>query len=121
MFNPFKKSQPRSPSTALAQALAKDGLPPGMEPATLRVVERGGSYSGRHVTYFRVFDPIRASERGIPVRVFADLDAHPDLVLGSGHLEHDGASVVTRHQQPSTASDMLARTEAMRSRQSQER
>jgi hypothetical protein len=45
---------------AIRQALASDGLTPGMDPATLVVLQMPGSYSGCRVTYFRVFDPVRA-------------------------------------------------------------
>jgi hypothetical protein len=96
MFDFFRKSQPRHPSGALASALTREGLPPGMDPATLTVLEQGGSYSGRRVKYFRVYDPIRAAERAVDVRAFRDLDTHADLVLGSGHLESDGAVVISR-------------------------
>jgi hypothetical protein len=114
MFNMFRKSQPRRPNAALCQALKSDGLPPGMEASSLSVVERHGSYSGRHVTYFRAFDPIRVAERAVEVRAYADLDVHPDLVLGSGHVESDGAVVLTRRDRPSVTSPLL-RTEADRS------
>jgi hypothetical protein len=114
MFNMFRKSQPRRPNAALCQALVSDGLPPGMEASSLSVVERHGSYSGRRVTYFRAFDPIRVAERAVEVRVYADLDVHPDLVLGSGHVESDGAVVLTKRDRPPVASP-LVRTEADRS------
>jgi hypothetical protein len=45
------------------RALASDGLPPGMQPSTLSVVQQHGSYSGRRVRYFREFDPIRVADR----------------------------------------------------------
>jgi hypothetical protein len=96
MFSFLRKSQPHHPTTAIAQALVRDGLPPGMDPSTLAVVEQAGAYSGRGVKYFRVFDPIRAAERSTVVRAFADLDAHPELVFGSGHVEKDGGVVLTR-------------------------
>jgi hypothetical protein len=94
MFNVFRKSQPHHPTSAIANALAS-GLPPGMKASTLSVVEQHGSYSGRRVSYFRVYDPIRVEERGLQIRKFTDLDAHSDLVLGSGHVEADGAVVVS--------------------------
>jgi hypothetical protein len=96
MFNPFKKPQPRSPTTAMSKALVSGGLPPGLDPATLLVVARPGSYSGRKVSYFRVFDPIRVTEHAVRIGAFSDLDAHPDLVFGSGHIEHDGVVVLSR-------------------------
>jgi hypothetical protein len=88
--------QPRHPTAALAQALARDGLPPGIDPATLIVLEQRGAYSGRRVSYFRVINPDRTAERVIQVRVFGDLDDHPELIVGSGHVEQDGAVVLTR-------------------------
>jgi hypothetical protein len=104
MFSFFKNSQPHHPTNTLAQALAKDGLPPGMDPMTLGVLEQRGSYSGRRVTYFRVFDPIRVAERSVQVRTFADLDSRPEFVLGSGHREQDGAIVLSRQTRPASAS-----------------
>jgi hypothetical protein len=92
----FRKSQPRHPSAAVAQALVTDGLPPGMDPSSLLVVEQRGSYSGRGVNYFRVFDPVRVIERHVEVRAYADLDLHPDLVLGYGHVEQNSAVVLSK-------------------------
>src|SRR5918911_2741614 len=104
MFRLIRKSQPRRPTAAMAAALISDGLPPGMQPSTLSVVQQHGTYSGRRVSYFRAFDPIRVGERGLQIRGFTDLDAHPDLVLGSGHVEADGTVVVsTRHDSHITA------------------
>lgn len=77
MFNVFQRTQTRQPTPALCQALLKEGLPPGMDPSTLRVALQRGSYSGRGVRYFRVFDAIRVTERALIVRRYADLDAHP--------------------------------------------
>jgi hypothetical protein len=102
MFSFFRKSHSHHVTKPIAQALATDGLPPGMNPATLDVVDQRGSYSGRQVTYFRLFDPVRLAERAVQVRVYADLDAHPELILGSGHVEHNGAVVLSRqHRTPS--------------------
>ena len=47
MFALFRKWQSRQPTAALCQALLKEGLPPGMDPSTLRVALQRGSYSGR--------------------------------------------------------------------------
>jgi hypothetical protein len=109
----FRRARPHQLTARLAQALAIDGLPPGMDPSTLAVVDENGSYSGRRVNYFRVFDPIRASERDIQVRIFTDLDTHPELVLGSGHLEKDGAVILSKRDRP-TASPTFVRTQADR-------
>jgi hypothetical protein len=62
-----------------------------MDPATLVVLQMPGSYSGRRVPYFRAFDAVRAAEAAVQVRVFDDLDTHQELVLGSGHVEQNGA------------------------------
>ncbi len=115
MFSMFRKSQAHRPTAALVRALTSDGLPPGMEPATLSVLEHNGSYSGRKVTYFRVFDPLRIAERSIKVAEYGDLDAHPDLVIGAGHVEKDGTVVLTRtvRQQAPTAT-AFGRSEAVR-------
>lgn len=45
---------------------------------------------------------------------YADLDGHPDLVLGSGHIEADGAVVLSKRDRPSLANPPF-RTEADRS------
>jgi hypothetical protein len=103
MFNAFRKPRPHKPTARLAQALATEGLPSGRDPSTLAVVDQHGSYSGRRVSYFRVFDPVGASERSIQVRVFTDLDTHPELVLGSGHVEKDGAVVLSKRHRPPTS------------------
>lgn len=95
MFNLFRKPRPRQLTEAMSQALAREGLPPGVQPSTLSVVQRNGSYAGRRVSYFRAFDPVRVAERGLQIRSFTDLDAHRDLVLGSGHVESNGAIVVS--------------------------
>lgn len=113
MFSLFRKSQPHHPTAAIVQAMTSDGLPPGMDAATLSVLQRSGSYSGRKVSYFRVFDPIRVSERSFKVTDFADLDAHPELILGSGHVEQNGAVVLTRIDR-TNAAGAFARSEAVR-------
>ena len=113
MFSLFRKAQPAHPNAALARALVIDGLPPGMEPSTLSVVQQHGSYSGRRVNYFRAFDPVRVAERGVQVRAYGDLDAHPDLVLGSGHLEADGAVVLSKRR-GAQVTNTPARSEADR-------
>ncbi len=96
MFGFRRKSGVRSPSAAICRALEADGLPPGIGAASaLGVVESRGSYSGRKVTYIRVFDPARAAERAVDVRAFGDLDGHPELVLRMGHVEKDGTVVIT--------------------------
>lgn len=113
MFRLILNSRPRRPTPAMAAALISDGLPPGMQPATLSVVEQHGTYSGRRVSYFRVFDPIRVAERELQVHRFTDLDRHPNLILGSGHLESDGSVVLSKRGKPHPAETPL-RSEANR-------
>jgi hypothetical protein len=96
MFGFLHKSGVRSPSATIRRALENDGLSPGMEAASaLAVVESRGSYAGRKVTYFRVFDSARAAARGVAIHAYGDLDTHPNLVLRSGHIEKDGMVVIT--------------------------
>jgi hypothetical protein len=113
MFSLFRKSPPQQPSSAIVRAMTSDGLPAGLDPARLSVLQQRGSYSGRKVSYFRVFDPVRASERSYKVIDFGDLDAHPELVLGSGHVEQNGAVVLT-HVDRTNAAGAFARSEAVR-------
>jgi hypothetical protein len=115
MFNLFRKSPPQQPTSAIAKAMVSGGLPPGMDPSTLSVLQHRGSYSGRQVSYFRVFDPVRVAERSVKVVDYSDLDGHPELVLGSGHVEKNGAVVLTRQDYPqSTAASTFARSGADR-------
>ena len=80
----------------MRRALEDDGLPAGIDrPSALSTVEQRGKYAGRGVTYFRVFEPTRTAERGVDVRSFGDLDAHPTLVLKAGRIEKDGTITIT--------------------------
>ena len=88
MFKFLNRSAPRYPT--IRQTLATAGVPSAADPAGLTVLERMGSYSGRRVNFFRAFDPTRAEARAIQVHAFRDLDTHQELVLGSGHVEHEG-------------------------------
>ena len=97
MFDFLRRSGMRSPSGAILRALEADGLPPGTDLSALGVVTSRGNYSGRKVTYFRVFDPARAAARSVDLlarHAYQDLDAHPDLVLRAGFVERDGAVVI---------------------------
>ena len=98
MLRFFRRSQPDHPGRLVAQALAGSRLPAELDPATLSVVQQRGSYSGRLVTYFRVFDPTRNAERHVVVHQYADLDACPELVVASGHIERDDAVVLARRE-----------------------
>lgn len=83
MFKFLNRSAPRY--LTIQQTLAQAGVPAG-----LTVLERMGTYSGRRVNFFRAFDSTRAEARAIHVQAFRDLDGHQELVLGSGHTEHEG-------------------------------
>ena len=97
MFDFLRRSGMRSPSVAILRALEADSLPPGTAFSALGVVESRGTYSGRNVTYIRVFDPKRAVAQGVEVltqHAYQDLNAHPDLVLRAGFVERDGTVVL---------------------------
>jgi hypothetical protein len=85
------------------------GPPAQRDPAMLSVLQQHGWYAGRGVTYFRVFDPARSAERAVVIRQYTDLDACPELVVASGHIEQDGAMVLARPESASTP----ARTERL--------
>jgi hypothetical protein len=76
--------------------------PAELDPAMLSVVQQRGSYAGRRVTYFRVFDPARNAEQAVVIRQYTDLDACPELVVASGHIEQDGAVVLATRESTST-------------------
>src|SRR4051794_27457328 len=65
MFKFLRRPGMRSPSPAISRALTADGLPPGTNVAALGVVESPGIYSGRKVTYLRVFDPKQAAAHAV--------------------------------------------------------
>jgi hypothetical protein len=88
MFKFLSRSAARYPT--IRETLAEAGVPSAADPAGLTVLERMGSYSGRRVNFFRAFDPRGAAARSVSVHGFRDLDGHPDLLLGSGHVEHEG-------------------------------
>ena len=106
MFSFLHRSAPQYPT--IRQALSQAGLASATDPSAVTVLERHGSYSGRRVTFFRAFDPARAAARSIDVREFADLDSHPELILGSGHLEPEGGVTLTRRR-AGQATDSFAR------------
>jgi hypothetical protein len=79
---------------AIRHAIEKDGMTPA-SPSKLRMVEVGGRYSGRKVTYFRVFDPSNAAQQTLDIQRYQDFDVFQGLVLRSGHVERDGTVVLT--------------------------
>ena len=120
MFGFKRKSGVQSPSAAMSRALESDGLPAGVDAAALGVVEDRGSYAGRGVSYVRVFDRARVAARAVGVQSFGDLDAHPDLVLRMGHVEKDGAVVIT-WRAPSPDAETPTREQADRTTHDDER
>ena len=102
MFGFLRKGPSPASSLAIQQALVQQGLPFGMSVNRLRVLTRQGNYAGRSVRYFCAFDTHQAAQGGVVVRTLNDLDAYPDLVVGSGHVERDGAISLTRREPPTT-------------------
>jgi hypothetical protein len=104
VFGFIRKPGARSPSTAIRRAIEADGLPLGVDrPSALAVVEQRGHYEHRRVTHIRIFEPAWAQALGVDVQLFDDLDAHPSLILKSGHIERDGEVVITARASESEA------------------
>ena len=108
MFDFLRKPGLRRPTQAILRALAAESPPPAADVSALSVVTARGSYAGRKVTYFRVFDPSSAAAHAPDVVTdfsYEGLDARADLVLRSGFLEGDGSVVLyTRPHATVTAS-----------------
>jgi len=97
MFGFFRRPAARPLSAAIDRAIQKDGMPPATsDPSQLRMVESGGRYSNRKVTYFRVFLPVLAAQQSLDVRRYDDLDQYQGLILRSGHVEQDGSVILSR-------------------------
>src|SRR3954463_12788837 len=93
MFDFLRRSAPRPLSDGIRHAIEKDGMTPP-NPSGLRMVDVGGRYSNRKVTFFRVFDANSVPVQTLGVRHYKDFDDHPGLVLRSGHVEQDGVVVL---------------------------
>ena len=114
MFDFLRRSSPQSPTTAIRHALREDGLfSAGGESVAVSVVESRGRYAGRTVRFFRVFDPARTGTSGLNIRSYQDLNAHPSLLLRTGHVEEDG-SVIIDHQASSLDAAVPVRERADR-------
>jgi hypothetical protein len=96
MFEFLHRSAPRHPS--VREALVASGVPTAANPAAVAVLNHAGSYVGRHVNFFRAFDPSTPAARTSHIQTYADLDGHAELVLGSGHVEREGQVVVYGRQ-----------------------
>jgi len=114
MFSFLRRSQPADSNGSIRQAVVGGSLQSGLDPQTLTVLQRRGSYSGRPVDYFRVFNPTAVATGGVQPRRYEDLDGHPELVVGSGHIERGGVLVMTprpsKHATP-TPPRLVARRE----------
>jgi hypothetical protein len=84
MFKFFNRSQSRYPT--IREALVQSGLSAAGDPNRLTVLEKHGQYSGRRVNFFRAFEP-----------------GQQDLVLRTGHVEHEGLVVVDSRPKPEGA------------------
>ena len=80
MFNFFNR--PERQRTTIRQALVNAGLSAAGDHARVAVLEKHGEYAGRQVNFFRAFEP-----------------GHQDVLLGSGHVEHDGLVIVDRRSE----------------------
>jgi len=97
MFGLFRRSTPRPLSDAIRGAIEQQSKSAEIgNPSQLQMVELGGRYSDRKVTFFRVFDPSATAQRSLDIRRYKDFDADPALILRSGHVEQDGTVVLTR-------------------------
>jgi len=114
MFSLMRTTAPQEPWPGLQRALTQQGLPVGVDLKALRVLTTQGSYAGRSVRFFRVFDPHAAGQRNVAVRTFKDLDTYPDLVIASGHFENRGALSLTERA-PATPAPTPSRERADRS------
>jgi len=79
-------------STKVSSLLAKERGISADGAAKLRMIEDGGRYADRPVTYFRVFDPETAARAKVTPQRYADIGT--DLVLHAGHVERDGSIVL---------------------------
>ena len=96
MFDFLKRSGTSSATAAIRRALSSVDLPPGLDLAGLGVVESRGSYSGRKVTHFRVFDSRQTSGLSGKRLRYEDLEGRGELVLWAGHVEGDGTVVINQ-------------------------
>jgi len=100
MFNLHRRSTTQAVSPALQDALTRQGAPLRLAPDSLHALTTRGRYAGRSVRFFRVFDRLKASQRQLSIRSFRDLDPHPELVVGAGHTEQNGAIVLMGRMTP---------------------
>ena len=91
MLGLFRKPTVSSLPQSLRSSLSKERDLSEEKSLDLRMVQESGLYSGRKVTYFRVYNPVPLAT---PPRGFADLDAAG--ILYSGHIEQEGRVVLSR-------------------------
>jgi hypothetical protein len=75
MLNFISRPQRRYPT--VRQALVQPGLAEAARPTRVALFEKHGNDAGRRVNFFQAFAP-----------------GHQELLLGSGHVEHEGAVLV---------------------------
>ena len=68
----------------------------------LRCVRRRGSFGGVPASFVRICDEVRASERGVTVRSYRDLDKYPELVLFEGHVFPGGTVYLEKREAGTT-------------------
>ena len=81
-------------SEKLQLSLIKDRGVSSQMSVAWRMIEERGNYSGRPVTYFRVYDPTNAKWGSGEIRRYEDLVV--GRILHSGHIERDGVIVLNR-------------------------
>ena len=62
----------------------------------MRCVEREGSLEGKKVKFLRVFKPMEAQQKGIPVTGWETFDQHPDLIIFEGYLTESNKAHLER-------------------------
>ena len=91
--NPAKQEGKQIPDKLMHMLVLERGLNREAN-ASLRLVEKTGRFSGRKVTFFRVFEPVAAKAAGLNEVHFDDLDAPTTLYYG--HTEKDGEIILSR-------------------------
>ncbi len=95
MWNFWRKAAVAPVSEPVSLCLAREHGLTSQALASLCMVEQRGRYSGRKVTYVRVFDRIAVETVGIDLRHFGGL-ASRRLLLYYGHIEKHGKIVLER-------------------------
>jgi hypothetical protein len=62
----------------------------------MRCVEREGTLEGEKVKFLRVFKPMEAQHKGIPIMGWETFDQHPDLIIFEGYLTESNKAHLER-------------------------